>query len=246
MTVATRCLAVAALPGARCNRDWPSLPVAVTDRVGAFANGCVPRCLVLSTSRCSMMNAARRSVPDRPGAASHRGAMTGVNRTLRRSNSAAAQALRLQGDRVRVPVGGNDSNNMIVPYHDYAAYAAVRTTAAMSRSRPPSRAFIAARAGNRAYGFHPALAPITPRTHGASSPSSPMPARWSADHPADYLAGRYRPPNLFSHWTRCPRGRATCPVRDCAQRLGRAHRGSDTSLNSGLRTADVMSVSGTR
>lgn len=54
--------------------------------------------------------------------------------------------------------GGNDSNNMIVPYSDYAAYSAVRTTA--SQVGIPQANLIQFSAAGKTYGFHPSMSPL--------------------------------------------------------------------------------------
>src|SRR5260221_525581 len=52
--------------------------------------------------------------------------------------------------------GGNDSNNMIIPYTDYAAYAAVRTAA--SQVALTQAQLLQFPALGKTYGFHPSMA----------------------------------------------------------------------------------------
>ncbi len=97
--------------------------------------------------------------------------------------------------------GGNDSNNMIVPVDDYAQYAAVRSaTSNVALTSAELLPFAAARQGGRHYGFHPALAPIAP-LYGAGSMAVIANAGTlvAPITKADYVAGRNRPSNLFSH-----------------------------------------------
>src|SRR5207253_2903844 len=56
--------------------------------------------------------------------------------------------------------GGNDSNNMVVPYTDYAQYAGVRTSASnVAIAQTDLLQFNAPRVG-KAFGFHPSFAPV--------------------------------------------------------------------------------------
>ena len=56
--------------------------------------------------------------------------------------------------------GGNDSNNTVVPYTDYAQYAAVRSaTSNVAIAQTDLLQFNAPRAG-KAFGFHPSFGPV--------------------------------------------------------------------------------------
>src|SRR6188472_1118246 len=75
----------------------------------------------------------------------------------------SAEAQALTGYKAIVVVmlfGGNDSNNMIIPYTDYAAYAGVRTAA--SNVGIPQAQLVQFTAGAKTYGFHPSMATIAP------------------------------------------------------------------------------------
>jgi len=96
--------------------------------------------------------------------------------------------------------GGNDSNNMVIPYDNYASYAAVRnaasniaiTQAQLLRISPPS--------AGATYGLHPSLGPLQTLFNtgklGIVVNAGPLRAPINK---ADYLAGRNVPLNLFSH-----------------------------------------------
>jgi uncharacterized protein (DUF1501 family) len=58
--------------------------------------------------------------------------------------------------------GGNDSNNMVIPYDDYAAYAAVRTAASNVAITQPNLVQINAPSQGKKFGLHPSLAPLAP------------------------------------------------------------------------------------
>lgn len=93
--------------------------------------------------------------------------------------------------------GGNDSNNMVIPYDDYGSYAAVRTNVNIPQAQllqisPP-------RAG-ATFGLHPSFAAIKPLFDTGKLAvicnSGPLLAPITL---ADYRAGNFRPSNLFSH-----------------------------------------------
>jgi uncharacterized protein (DUF1501 family) len=95
--------------------------------------------------------------------------------------------------------GGNDGNNMVVPYDDYASYAAGRsgaTGAAISRDELVP----IAPQGLPRYGLHPNLAPLAPLfTQGRLAVVTNVGALTAPITRADYVAGKSRPRNLFSH-----------------------------------------------
>ncbi len=96
--------------------------------------------------------------------------------------------------------GGNDSNNMIVPYSDYAQYSAVRTAASnvgltqaqLIQFNAPSKA--------KTYGFHPNAAPIAPLyTAGKLAVIANAGTLIKPLTKAQYAVSANRPSNLFSH-----------------------------------------------
>jgi uncharacterized protein (DUF1501 family) len=115
----------------------------------------------------------------------------------------SAEAQATSGYRAIVVVflfGGNDSNNMIVPYTDYAAYANVRTAA--SNVALTQAQLIQFNAQSKVYGFHPSMSAVAPLyTSGklavlanAGTLKAPIANR------AAYQANpSLRPPSLFSH-----------------------------------------------
>ena len=95
--------------------------------------------------------------------------------------------------------GGSDSNNMIIPFTDYAQYAATRTVA--SNVAITQAQLLQFPAAGKTYGFHPSFAPIAPLY--ASGKLAVIANAGTLIQPltkAQYQApGAVRPPNLFSH-----------------------------------------------
>lgn len=97
--------------------------------------------------------------------------------------------------------GGNDGNNMVVPYDDYTNYAAGRPNggngAALAKGElvPIAPSNLA-----RKFGLHPQLAPLAPlfeqRKLAVLCNTGTLVAPLTK---AQYLAGQNRPRNLFSH-----------------------------------------------
>jgi uncharacterized protein (DUF1501 family) len=97
--------------------------------------------------------------------------------------------------------GGSDSNNMIIPFTDYAQYAATRTVA--SNVAITQAQLLQFAGGGKTYGFHPSFAPISPLYASgklaviANAGTLIMPltqAQYKSPPP-----GFVRPSNLFSH-----------------------------------------------
>ena len=95
--------------------------------------------------------------------------------------------------------GGNDSNNMVVPYDDYASYAAGRssaTGAALGRDELVS----ILPTGLPRYGLHPNLSSLAPLfTQGKMAVVANVGTLTAPLTRASYLAGATHPRNLFSH-----------------------------------------------
>ncbi len=96
--------------------------------------------------------------------------------------------------------GGSDSNNMVIPYDDYAAYLAVRTAA--SNVGIPQAQLVQFTGGGKRYGFHPSMATIAPLYAAgkmavlANTGTLVRPIR---DRTEYRNTPSVRPPNLFSH-----------------------------------------------
>jgi len=162
----------------------------------------------------------------------------------------SAEAQAASGYRAIVVVflfGGNDSNNLIVPYTDYAAYANVRTAA--SNVGLTQAQLIQFAAQGKQFGFHPSMASVAPLyasgklavLANTGTLRAPIPNR------AAYLATpSARPPNLFSHsdqqdqWNGLQPG---APVRS-----GWGGRFADKLLagNAGALIPAAVSVSGSQ
>jgi uncharacterized protein (DUF1501 family) len=115
----------------------------------------------------------------------------------------SAEAQAMGGYKAIVCVflfGGSDSNNMIIPYTDYAQYAATRTVASnVAITQAQLLPFTAPSAGKQ-YGFHPSFAPLAPTY--ASGNLAVIANAGTLIAPltkAQYQAGQNRPQNLFSH-----------------------------------------------
>jgi uncharacterized protein (DUF1501 family) len=95
--------------------------------------------------------------------------------------------------------GGNDGNNMVVPYDDYASYAAGRggaTGAALDRGELVQ----IAPAGLPRYGLHPNLDALGPLfAQGKLAVLANVGALTAPLTRAQYIAGATHPRNLFSH-----------------------------------------------
>ncbi|MBK9089506.1 MAG: DUF1501 domain-containing protein [Holophagales bacterium] len=94
--------------------------------------------------------------------------------------------------------GGNDGNNMVVPYDDYATYQKARGT---SLNIPKDSLLkVSAASQKAAFGLHPALAEVHPLYDkgrlAVLANVGPLAAPLTR---AEYAAGGLRPENLFSH-----------------------------------------------
>jgi len=97
--------------------------------------------------------------------------------------------------------GGSDSNNMIIPFTDYAQYAATRTVA--SNVAITQAQLLQFPAAGKTYGFHPSFAPISPLygsgklavIANAGTLITPLTQAQYKTPPLGYV----RPSNLFSH-----------------------------------------------
>jgi uncharacterized protein (DUF1501 family) len=115
----------------------------------------------------------------------------------------SAEAQAMGGYKALVCVflfGGNDSNNMVVPYTDYASYAATRTAASNVAIAQAQLLQFSAPSAGKAFGFHPSFAPLAP--YYASGKLALLANTGTLIAPltkAQYGAGTNRPQNLFSH-----------------------------------------------
>ena len=121
----------------------------------------------------------------------------------------SANAAAAQGYKAVVCVflfGGNDSNNMIVPFTDYGEYAAVRTAASnVALTQAQLVQFNAPSQGNKAYGFHPSAMPTNSLQLAPLYAAGKLAVIANAGTlvkpmtKAQYNSPGYRPPSLFSH-----------------------------------------------
>ena len=96
--------------------------------------------------------------------------------------------------------GGNDSNNMIVPFTDYGAYSLVRTPASNVGLTQAQLLQFNAPSQGKSFGFHPSMSPISPLY--AAGKLAVLANTGTLVQPltkAQYQANTGRPSNLFSH-----------------------------------------------
>ena len=140
--------------------------------------------------------------------------------------------------------GGNDSNNMVIPYDNYASYSAVRTTASNINIAKDQLLQISPPSAGATFGLHPNLGALQTLFNAGKLAvllnAGPLLAPITK---ADYQAGTNRPLNLFSHsdqqnaWQGLIDG---MPIR-----TGWGGRVGDRiySVNSGATVPTIVSVS---
>jgi uncharacterized protein (DUF1501 family) len=96
--------------------------------------------------------------------------------------------------------GGNDSNNMVIPYDNYGSYAAVRTTGSNINIAQDQLLQISPPSAGAKFGLHPSLGPVQTLFNSGKLAvivnAGPLLAPLSK---ADYVAGKNVPQHLFSH-----------------------------------------------
>jgi uncharacterized protein (DUF1501 family) len=96
--------------------------------------------------------------------------------------------------------GGNDSNNTVIPYDDYASYSAVRTVASNINIAQDKLLQITPPSAGAKFGLHPNLGPLKTMFDAGKLAiivnAGPLLAPITK---AEYQAGTNRPLNLFSH-----------------------------------------------
>lgn len=160
----------------------------------------------------------------------------------------SAEAQAATGYKAMVCVmlfGGSDSNNMIVPYTDYAQYAAIRTAASnVALTQAQLIQFNAASAG-KAFGFHPSMAPVAPLyTSGKMAVLANAGTLIRPLTKAQYQANQGRPPSLFSHADQQDQWAGL--MRNAPVRTGWGGRMADrlVTANAGQLIPAAVSVSG--
>lgn len=94
--------------------------------------------------------------------------------------------------------GGNDSNNLVIPYTDYAQYAATRTAASNVGIAQANLLQVSVPSHGKTFGLHPSLAPLQPLyTSGKMAVIANSGTLLRPTTKATFNANR--PPNLFSH-----------------------------------------------
>ncbi len=113
--------------------------------------------------------------------------------------SVAAQAADYRALVCVFLYGGNDGNNMIVPYDDYGSYAAGRSDATGAAISRGDLVQIAPK-GLPKYGLHPNLSALAPLfAQGKLAVVTNVGALTGPLTRADYLSDKPHPRNLFSH-----------------------------------------------
>jgi uncharacterized protein (DUF1501 family) len=191
------------------------------------------------------MNTSRRKFLTSTGALTA-GALAG-NLCTWGVQSAEAAASTYRAIVVVFLFGGNDSNNMIIPYTDYAAYSAVRTAA--SNVAIAQANLIQFPAAGKTFGFHPSMASVAPvYTAGkmavlANAGTLVVPL---ANRAAYQLSTNPKPPSLFSHADQQDEWNGL--INNAAVRTGWGGRFSDllAGTNAGSLIPSAVSVSGSQ
>ena len=96
--------------------------------------------------------------------------------------------------------GGNDSNNMVVPYTDYAQYAATRTVASNIQIAQANLLQINAPSTGKQFGLHPSMTGLqTVYNAGKMAVVVNAGTLIAPMTQLQFKAGTNRPLNLFSH-----------------------------------------------
>ncbi len=143
--------------------------------------------------------------------------------------------------------GGSDANNMIVPYTDYAQYAAVRTAASNVALTQAQLIQFNAPSHAKDFGFHPSMAPLAPvYTAGKMAVIANGGTLVQPLTKAQYQSGQGRPPNLFSHSDQ--QDQYSGLVQNAPVRTGWGGRMSDllVAANAGGLIPSAVSVSGSQ
>lgn len=141
--------------------------------------------------------------------------------------------------------GGNDSNNMVVPYTDYAQYAATRTVASNVAIAQANLLQINAPSTGKQYGLHPSMAGLqTVYNAGKMAVVVNAGTLVAPMTQAQYKAGTNRPLNLFSHSDQQNAWQGLIP--GAAVRTGWGGRMADKLVvtNSGAAIPTVISATG--
>jgi len=139
--------------------------------------------------------------------------------------------------------GGNDSNNMVIPYTDYAQYAATRTPASAVGLAQASLLQVNAPSHGKLFGLHPSLAPLQGvYTGGKLAVVVNHGTLLRPMTKATY--GVNRPPNLYSHADQQNAFQGMIP--GAAVRTGWGGRLADKLVvtNSGAAIPTVISATG--
>jgi len=168
--------------------------------------------------------------------------------TFRKLGEISAAALPGSDYRALVCVflfGGNDGNNTIVPYDDYAAYQAVRgSTAALNLAKADLLPVPAPSQGGT-FGLHPALADLAPLYGGGDL--AVLCNVGTLVRPivrAEYLAGAPRPDSLFSHFDQQSQWQTAAPDASSATGWGGRIADATVDRNAGASIPVVVSVAG--
>jgi uncharacterized protein (DUF1501 family) len=144
--------------------------------------------------------------------------------------------------------GGSDSNNMVIPYTDYAQYSAVRTTASAVGFAQSQLLQFNAPSHGKAFGFHPNMAPLAPLYAGGklavlANCGTLVTPLTQATYKSTPSA---RPPNLFSHSDQTNSWQGL--ISGSQVRTGWGGRMADTMLgiNVGSKIPAAVSVTGTQ
>ena len=144
--------------------------------------------------------------------------------------------------------GGSDSNNMVVPYTDYAQYAATRTVASNVALTQAQLIQFTAPSNGKVFGFHPSMAPLAPvYTSGKMAVLANCGTLVTPLTQAVYKSTpSARPSNLFSHSDQTNTWQGL--ITGSQVRTGWGGRMADTLLavNAGAKIPAAVSLQGTQ
>ena len=139
--------------------------------------------------------------------------------------------------------GGNDSNNMLVPYTDYAQYSAVRTPASNVALTQAQLLQINAPSMGKTFGLHPSFGPIQ-SVYNAGKAAFIVNAGTLIRPTTKTTFAANRPPNLFSHSDQQNAWQGLVPGAPIRSGWGGRMADKLVVTNSGAQIPTVISASG--
>jgi len=143
--------------------------------------------------------------------------------------------------------GGSDSNNMIVPVTDYAAYEATRTVASTVGIPQAQLLPFAPPSAGKSYGFHPSMSSIAPLFGtGQLAVIANSGTLLAPLTKAQYQSGMNRPPNLFSHSDQTDQWQGLLPGTPSRSGWGGRMADKLIAANTGQLIPSAVSITGSQ